>query len=178
MGHGFFFESRWRETGKIQVHLWAVFFLSRRCLDLHFDVVCSLVLGKPAKVLQYLQSKGTLLERRALRKHDTGHHAPLRRPLRCCYFCGQSCLFCRVLVMEKCFFPKWGLSLPLAYFLLRPYRAVGEFSAVLGGVVGVLRATGRNAGPSSPSGQEERLKRTPAPLGPAQPRLQVGFKIR
>lgn len=57
---------------------------------------------------------------------------------------------------------------------MHPYGAVGVFSAVLGGMDGQEG----HAGPSRPIGQEERLKRTPAPLGPAQPTLQVGFKIR
>lgn len=173
MGHGFFWiqmKRNWENSGIFV----SSFFPEQEMLGFAFDVVCSSVLGKPAKVLQYLQSKGTLLERRALRKHGAGNHAPLRRPPRCCYFRGQSCLLCGVLVMEKCFFPKWGLSLPLAYFLVHPYRAVGVFSAVLGGMDGQEG----HAGPSSPIGQEERLKRTPAPLGPAQPTLQVGFKIR
>lgn len=43
-------------------------------MNLHFDGVCSLALGKPAKVLQCLQAKETLQKRRALRKRGTRYH--------------------------------------------------------------------------------------------------------
>ena len=63
------------------------FFLSRRFLNLHFDGVYSLALGKPAKVLQYLEDEESLQERRALRKCGTGYHECTFAfpPRRCCF---------------------------------------------------------------------------------------------
>lgn len=149
------------------------FFLSRRFLNLHFDGVYSLALGKPAKVLQYLEDEESLQERRALRKCGTGYHeCTFASSSKTMLFCGQSFPLLRVSVVEKGFFLEGGWGLPV----LCVYRTLGMSSPqVSASVEGALKLQERHTGPSSPKSspdQEEGLERTSLPLAP--PSLGAG----
>lgn len=117
MAHWGFFELEWRETGKTQVCLSAVSFLSRRCWNLHFDVVCFLALGKPAKGPSVISKQRDSTGKERVEKmwlQGTKHLCIVIQDA-VIFVDRQSCQHCRVLVMAKCFFPQRGQSLPFAH---------------------------------------------------------------
>lgn len=97
-----------------------------------------------------------------------------------CCFCGQSCPLFRVSEMEKGFFLKWGLDLPLAHFLMCLYRTLGvcphcRFRPAWMGHWSYKKDTWAHLAPSQGHTKRGDLKRYPSPW-PNPAWTQVGLK--